>query len=290
MRRISAVITLVVLISTALSVAPNAAHAAPNYSTVGGVDHSGRKAVQTEAHDKQRAPGYSGQVNTSPRKTNTCVPDADGLCEVKPEASPCIDENEAGQSYLDIQERVDRENANRGPNDRAISVYCGGTVPYFQERTVAYNPQDEINIANWVRDYFNSTALPVPKPEISAKNGGICGVIHTLDLHMPVELRHQEMNTPFGPLELHLYGKIEINWGDGETTHHTTAGGPYPSSIGHSWTTRGHYNITANAHWRADYSLGPYNGYIHSGTLSGITTTGSIDNFRIFEAQAILVK
>jgi hypothetical protein len=124
---------------------------------------------------------------------------------------------------------------------------------------------------------------------MSAPNGGICGAVHTLDLHMPVELQHKEVATQFGDLDLHIYGRVDIDWGDGTKNTYTTSGGPYPSAIAHSWTTRGFYQIHAHANWIANYTLGPYNGYTYSGVLSGIATDGTINDFRVWEAQAMLI-
>jgi hypothetical protein len=245
-----------------------------------GLDEEGNSAVDVEAHDRYRAPGYSGTVGSSRRQSTECNRNADGQCQVAIQYSECIDEMNRGVTPTTAA-ITDPANTN------TYTTVCGYSLP--ETRTVQYNPQDEADAIAWVRDYFSQTELPKPRPEISAPNGGICGVVHTIDLHMPVEVVHQEGTTPFGALDLHIYGRVRMDWGDGTRETYTTGGGPYPSVIKHSWTTRGYYDINAHATWSANYSLGPYNGYIYTGTLSGIATDGSINDFRVWEAQAMLV-
>jgi hypothetical protein len=147
--------------------------------------------------------------------------------------------------------------------------------------------QAEVNAR--VLDYFRRIDIPRPRPEISAKNGGICGVEHTIDMHMSPELRYRDSSTPFGTLTMNAYAKISVDWGDAKRDTYTTGGGPYPhSAIKHVWTVKGFYDIAATATWTANYSLGPYEGRFYQGTISGVTTTGAIDDFRVWDIQAVL--
>ncbi len=152
------------------------------------------------------------------------------------------------------------------------------TTPQAQPPATPGGPQQR------ALDYFNSLQMPVPQPTISAPQG-ICGVEHSLDLHIPARQSFHEPNTPFGPLTLEVFGQFVVDWGDGTKDTYTTTGAPWPrSDIDHSWTNRGIYNISVTANWRANWSYGG-----SSGTVSGLTTTGAISNWRVIELQAVII-
>jgi hypothetical protein len=73
--------------------------------------------------------------------------------------------------------------------------------------------------------------------------------------------------------------------GDGTSNVYYTSGGDYPNkSISHSWTTAGTYDINVVADWTAQWSLGGT-----GGTVTGFRTTGSIPQFRVYEAQTMQI-
>lgn len=272
----------------------------PSSAVTGGItdtsDNQGRtdrtnSSVTVDAHDRRREPGYSGPVYYQKRTTKQCVSDK-AECEIPIVIPKCEYEHSLGKSYEQIRQEAEEEIANLQPGQGTFNDTCinSGLLFFLQRAVPLAGPQDEAAVIDWVKDYFRRTQLPNPQPQISAPNGGICGVIHTVDMHMPVEVLHQEASTPFGPMQLHLYGKVTVDWGDGTKDTYASGGGPFPNSaIKHFWTTRGFYNIEAQANWTASYTIGPYNGYTYSGALSGVTTSGSIDNFRVWEAQAMLI-
>ena len=142
-----------------------------------------------------------------------------------------------------------------------------------------------------IQEFYSSTPLPIPNPEISAKNGGICGVVHTLDLHIPATRTYTYPNTDFGGVMIIVHGIPTVDWGDGKKVTYKNTGAPYPNSdIGHSWTTAGKYNINVTTRWSAEWTVLTPEGETYGGILSNLTTTGSIPNFNVLQAQAVLVR
>lgn len=276
-------------------------------------DETGQKAIDTTAQDDGgawetgRVEGARGTINYSQREVATdrynmpiydapCdAPTGNGTVNTGPRVQQASSDN--GNVAFQLAQATQPDRNSSAPTVNTLEF--DATNPpevYFAVCRVnnpdPTDPQVQEDVLAWVKAYFSQTRLPKPAPEISAPNGGICGVIHTVDLHMPTELMHRDTSTPFGTLSLHIYGRVMMNWGDGSRREvHTTGGGPYPySAIKHSWTDRGFYDINAHADWIANYSLGPYNGVTYSGVLTGISTEGSINDFRVWEAQAMLIK
>jgi hypothetical protein len=182
--------------------------------------------------------------------------------------------------------------------DEFVNAVCANPDQYFDEPTYipacgeltgappAADTDNRAQAEAYARHYLQIVGLDKPRLEISAKNGGICGVEHSLDLHMRMERVFEDGDAPYGTLNIHAYAKAVVDWGDGSHGMYFTSGGPFPNkSIAHAWTDRGYYNINATATWSAAWSMGPY-----SGVLAGIPATGSIDNFRVWEAQAMIIK
>lgn len=182
--------------------------------------------------------------------------------------------------------------------DEFVSIVCDNPDQYFADPTyipacgdlTTTTPTDDVanrTIAeDYVRHYLQIVGLDKPRPTISAQNGGICGVMHSLNLNMRMERLFEDDAAPFGTFNIHAYAKATVDWGDGSKGTYATSGGPYPNmSIAHSWTTRGSYDINVNSAWSASWSMGPY-----SGVLTGIPATGSINDFPVYEAQAMLIK
>ena len=179
-----------------------------------------------------------------------------------------------------------------------VNIVCANPDQYFADPTyipacgdlTTTTPMDDTEnrtrAEDYARHYLQIVGLDKPHPEISAKNGGICGVEHSLDLHMRMERLFEDNAAPYGTLTIHAYSKAIVDWGDGSTGTYAMSGGPFPNkSIAHSWSTRGTYDINVTATWSAAWSMGPY-----SGVLQGIPATGSINDFRVWEAQAMLIK
>lgn len=159
---------------------------------------------------------------------------------------------------------------------------CWVATPTLNENT----PPTPDDARQRVLSYVRSMKLPSPRPETSAPNGGICGVVHTLNLHIDdVNPAFYDPTTEFGPMVVRFHGKFTVDWGDGTKNVYRNAGGPYPYSvISHSWTDRGFYNIRVTADWTAEWSLGGF-----SGVVGGFQTTGAIEQWRVWEAQAMLI-
>jgi hypothetical protein len=151
--------------------------------------------------------------------------------------------------------------------------------------------QPPAEVTDFARDFFQSVALPQPQPVISAPEG-ICGVVHTLNLHMPTEQIYTYNDTNFGDVTMHLYGTVSVDWGDGSAVDKYHDGGAdFPNSdIGHSYTTVGHYRITATASWTAQITIGPYQGGFYDLVIGGVTTSGQIPDFQVIQLQAVITE
>ena len=183
--------------------------------------------------------------------------------------------------------------------DEFVNAVCSNPDQYFDQPTyipacgelTAAPPADapadnRAQAEDYARRYLQIVGLDKPRPQMSAQNGGICGVDHSLNLNMRMERVFEDAGAPYGTLSIHAYAVATVNWGDGSTGKYTTSGGPFPNkSIAHSWTTRGFYDINVNAAWSAAWSMGPY-----SGVLTGIPAAATINDFHVWEAQAMLVK
>lgn len=163
---------------------------------------------------------------------------------------------------------------------------CGnrGSVATPRPRGLGQPSPERAEAERYVVDYLKLMALERPRPEISAKQGGICGVEHSLDLHMRTERIFEDSDAPYGTLDVHAYAAVKVNWGDGQSGTYYNGGAPWPKSqIVHAWQTRGYYDIDVNATWSASWSMGPY-----SGIIVGVPATGSIEDFRVWEIQAVI--
>lgn len=191
------------------------------------------------------------------------------------------------RSDMSLDEYVKTICSNQDEFFEDVNTYipaCGPLSPAQQAQ--ANPPQQQAAAEAYARDYLQRVVLDKPRPVISAQRGGICGVEHSLDLRMRTERIFQDASAPYGTLDIHAYAVNTVDWGDGTVNRYTTSGGPWPNmSISHFWTHRGVYNINVTSVWTAHWSMGPY-----SGVLSGLAASGSIDNFRVWEAQAMLVK
>jgi hypothetical protein len=155
-----------------------------------------------------------------------------------------------------------------------------------QPRTKAPVPPE---VTQFAHDFFAIADIPQPQPVISAPEG-ICGVVHTLNLHMPTEAIYTYDDSTFGPMIMHVYGTVKVDWGDGTGVDtYTDGGADFPNSdIGHSYTTVGHYKITVTASWIARITIGPYQGQTYNLQVGGVTTSGQIPDFHVIQLQAVI--
>lgn len=90
--------------------------------------------------------------------------------------------------------------------------------------------------------------------------------------------------TVFGPLALDATSTISVDWGDGTVSGpYTTLGAPYPDGeITHTYAYSGEYDITLTQTWTATWVIGP-----DSGTLGPRSTTRTLEDFPVFEIEAV---
>ncbi len=164
---------------------------------------------------------------------------------------------------------------------------CSVATPQFG--TTAPQPTRQQQQASYAVNYFRSLQLPTPAPKISAPAGGVTGAVHSLDLagcapQQVVFLLDQSM--PFGVRQaVRTSARFTVDWGDGTTDSYYTSA-PWPrSTITHSWSRVGRYDVTVTARWTATWTFGDT-----SGTLSGLTTTGELSNWNVSDAQALIVR
>lgn len=142
-----------------------------------------------------------------------------------------------------------------------------------------------VEAAAIAEEYIRNLSMPEPNPEMSAPEG-ISGATHSLDLNIPDAQTFRTETGEFGELRATAHGRFTINWGDGTTSTHTSAGGPWPDGdIWHTWTKSGNYDIAVQADWVLDWSLGSY-----SGTLVGLGTDATLEDWSVIEAQALITR
>lgn len=165
-----------------------------------------------------------------------------------------------------------------------IRRQCATPTPRVGQQTAVVDRADRTELASqYAIDYFRSLQLPVPAPKMSSPDG-VCGAVHSLDLQIPSQVLYKDPDTAFGPLVVQVRAVFEIDWGDGIKESHSSSGAPFPnSSLLHSWTTVGTYEITAVARWSATWSFGDV-----SGVLEGPITASSIDAWQVHQIQAVI--
>lgn len=177
------------------------------------------------------------------------------------------------------------------PDSESVGIDYFYVDPELGEEVVVHrlgcgrSTDDEALVEDTVLSYIRRLPMPVPHPKMSAEVG-ICGARHQLNLNIPSSVGIDPQETIFGGLDAYAYGEFEVNWGDGTIDRYRATGAEYPNSeLVHSWSTKGHYQITVTANWSVDWTLGGY-----SGVISGLRTTASINDFSVGELQAVLLK
>jgi hypothetical protein len=126
--------------------------------------------------------------------------------------------------------------------------------------------------------------LPLPEPEPEIDPGyAITGLRAYLEMGNDVTHDFGAIDTVLGRLRVTATSTYTVDWGDGTTTGpHTNPGGPYPSgSITHLYQSTGQVDVTVTQNWTASWSLAG-----ESGTVTGLVTTGVIDDFVVQQVQA----
>jgi len=125
--------------------------------------------------------------------------------------------------------------------------------------------------------------LPEPRPRI-APGHAITGLRAYLETGSATTHRFDPIRTVLGPLSISATSTYTVDWGDGTTTGpHETSGGAYPDGdITHVYQRTATVDVTVTQHWTAQWSLAG-----QSGTVTGLVSSGTIEDFRIREVQAV---
>ena len=131
--------------------------------------------------------------------------------------------------------------------------------------------------------FWRELPLPSPQPHI-APGRAITGKTAYLETRGQTR-RVFGQDTPLGRLELTATGTYYVDWGDGTTTGpHDTEGGPWPDGkITHTYVDVGRYDVVVTERWSATWTLGGA-----GGDLSGLRTTGRIEDFPVEQVQAVI--
>ncbi|MGH9179647.1 MAG: hypothetical protein ACRD0N_13965, partial [Acidimicrobiales bacterium] len=125
--------------------------------------------------------------------------------------------------------------------------------------------------------------LPKPEPRI-APGYMLAGKMAYLETGATMATRF-EHPTPLGVLTIDASSTVYVNWGDSSRDEgpFDGPGAPWPhGKITHFWTTARTYDITVEQRWTARWWLGG-----DSGTLDGLTTQATIDDFEVRQLQAV---
>jgi hypothetical protein len=131
--------------------------------------------------------------------------------------------------------------------------------------------------------FWRDVKLPEPKPYV-APGWAITGKEAYLETRGERGKTYTS-DTPFGPLELVASGRYSVDWGDGTRSGpFDFEGQPWPDGrITHTYIDVGTYTIKLREDWSATWRIGGANG-----TLSGLRTDASIDNFRVEQIQVVI--
>ncbi len=125
--------------------------------------------------------------------------------------------------------------------------------------------------------------LPSPHPYI-APGEALAGLPGYLEVRAPLTASFSDP-TRLGTLVVHARAVVYVHWGDGTPTTgpYHSPGAPWPNgTITHYWDYDGTYRITVSEDWSATWSLAGA-----SGTLGGLQTYGTIDNFHVGQLESV---
>lgn len=145
------------------------------------------------------------------------------------------------------------------------------------------DPSEAVDPVVFAVAFWRQVKLPDPKPYI-APGWAITGKYAYLETRGERRKTYTS-DTPFGPLELVASGRYTVDWGDGERGGpYDFEGEPWPDGrITHTYINVGTYTIRVREDWSATWRIGDA-----GGTLSGLRTEASIDNFRVQQIQVVL--
>ncbi len=156
-------------------------------------------------------------------------------------------------------------------------MYAGQYTPCPGQPATAIDP------VVYAVQFWQDIPLPTPAPSI-APGWAITGKYAYLETHG--QRQHTfTRDTPFGPLVLMATGEYLVDWGDGEQTGpYDIEGGPWPDGqITHTYINVGTYDVVVTEQWSATWRLGG-----ETGTLTGLSTEGRIEDFRVEQVQAVV--
>ncbi len=125
--------------------------------------------------------------------------------------------------------------------------------------------------------------LPSPHPYI-APGEALAGLPGYLEVRAPLTATFSDP-TRLGTLVVHARAVVYVNWGDSTPTTgpYHSPGAPWPNgTITHYWDYDGTYRITVSEDWSATWSLAGA-----SGTLGGLQTYGTINNFHVGQLESV---
>jgi hypothetical protein len=264
-------------VATALTVSPAAAQEVLPEQPVG-VELPGRVKHLVQGGDGEASPSGTPSVNrrgASTRRSNTPVFYAEfPQLETLPDGTRCL--------------RVIR----RGYPDALSAAVAGDAQDRLWRITLADYPRcpgvqapartPSVEAAEFWR-VQGEDLLPKPAPRI-APGYMLAGKMAYLETGATLATRF-EHPTPLGVLTIDATSTVYVDWGDSPRMDgpFTEPGGPWPDGkITHSWTTARTYDITVQQRWSARWWLGG-----DSGTLDGLTTEASIDDFEVRQLQAV---
>lgn len=132
--------------------------------------------------------------------------------------------------------------------------------------------------------FWETIPLPAPRPNIPP-GYAITGKPAYLVTNGTLNPAPYHQQTVVGSLAIKAHGTYQVDWGDGAT------GGPYQSegqpwphgTIAHTYDSIGAYNVIVTEIWTATWQLGAAHG-----TLTRLTTRGTIPTFPVRQIQAVI--
>ena len=127
-----------------------------------------------------------------------------------------------------------------------------------------------------------NVSLPSPKPSVDP-GYAVTGLRAYLETGNSVTHTFEPIGTVLGPLSISASSTYTVDWGDGTTTGpHSSSGGKYPDGdITYVYRDVGTVDITVTQNWTATWSLAG-----QSGTISGLVSSGDLEDFDVREVQA----
>lgn len=131
--------------------------------------------------------------------------------------------------------------------------------------------------------FWEEIPLPAPDPSI-APGRAITGLAAFLETNGATDASFS-LFTPLGLLEIGARGAYEVDWGDGTRSGpFDFEGDPWPDgAITHTYQLVGSYDVEVTQAWVADWKIGA-----ESGVLTGLSTTGRIEDFPVGQVQAVV--